>query len=155
MCAPSGGQTGGGSLRGPETMASGQVQTVSCVVDTDVVIDFLRGRDYVRGLLDHWASRGLLGVSAVTHLEVYHGMREGEEAATNAFLDGLVAVPVDVPVARKAGALLRELRPQGLTIGPADALIAATALTLGVPLLTNNLEHYPFPELNAVPGLVR
>jgi len=37
--------------------------------------------------------------------------------------------------------------PKGLTIGIADAIIAATALELGAPLLANNVEHYPVPGL--------
>ena len=45
------------------------------------------------------------------------------------------------------------LRSKGMTIGIADAVIAATALGLGVPLLTNNVEHYPFPSLEIIRGL--
>jgi predicted nucleic acid-binding protein len=49
--------------------------------------------------------------------------------------------------------LLAKLRFKGITIGIADAIIAATALELGVPLLTNNVNHYPFPDLKAIRGL--
>jgi len=34
-----------------------------------------------------------------------------------------------------------------------DAVIAATALQFGVPLLTNNVGHYPFPSLRVIRGL--
>ncbi|MEK7353910.1 MAG: PIN domain-containing protein, partial [Chloroflexota bacterium] len=63
------------------------------------------------------------------------------------FLDGLVSIPVDISIARQAGKMLGELRSKGLTMGIADAIIAATALQMNAPLLTNNVEHYPFPEL--------
>jgi len=44
--------------------------------------------------------------------------------------------------------------PKGLTIGIADTIIiAATALELGATLLTNNVEHYPFPDLTVIRGL--
>jgi len=79
-------------------------------------------------------------------------MKAGEERATNAFLDGLVSVAVDIPIARRAGAMLGELRATGTTIGIADAIIAATALQFGAPLLTNNVEHYPFPDLKVTRG---
>ncbi len=134
-------------------MPGNRTRGVSCLVDTDIVIDFLRKRNYALELLEHWAEQGLLSVSALTHLEIYQGMKTGEEPATNAFLDGLVSVVVDIRIARQAGALLGKLRSRGKTIGIADAIIAATAFELEVPLLTNNTEHYPFPDLKVIKGL--
>jgi len=122
-------------------------------VDTDVAIDFLRRRDYAQKLLENWAGEGLLAISTLTHLEIYQGMKAGEEGATNTFLDGLISVVVDIPIARRAGTMLGDLRSKGLTIGIADAIIAATALQFGAPLLTNNIEHYPFPNLQVIRGL--
>ena len=134
-------------------MQSSQVKGVSCILDTDIAIDFLRKREYAQVLLNHWADEGLLAISTLTHLEIYQGMRHGEEGDTNAFLDGLVSVVVDIPIARRAGTILGELRSKGTTIGIADAIIAATALQLETPLLTNNVEHYPFPNLTVIKGL--
>ena len=134
-------------------MQSNQKKGISCIVDTDIAIDFLRQREYARELLILWANNGFLAVSTLTHLEIYQGMKTGEEKATDTFLEGLVSVDVDVPLARKAGILLRELRSKGKTIGIADAIIAATALQIGVPLLTNNVEHYPFPGLQVFMGV--
>ena len=122
-------------------------------MDTDVAIDFLRRRDYAQKLLENWAGEGLLAISTLTHLEIYQGMKAGEEGATNTFLDGLISVVVDIPIARRAGTMLGDLRSKGLTIGIADAIIAATALQFGAPLLTNNIEHYPFPNLQVIRGL--
>ncbi|MFC2060509.1 PIN domain-containing protein [Chloroflexota bacterium] len=134
-------------------MQSSQVRGVSCILDTDIAIDFLRRREYAQDLLNRWAGEGLLAVSTLTHLEIYQGMKAGEEGATNAFLDGLISVVVDIPIARRAGSILGEIRSKGMTIGIADAIIAATALQLGTPLLTNNVEHYPFPNLKVIRGL--
>ena len=134
-------------------MQSSQVKGIACLVDTDVAIDFLRERDYARKLLGKWAGEGLLAISTLTHLEIYQGMKDGEERATNSFLDGLVSVAVDIPIARRAGTMLGALRSKGMTIGIADAIIAATALQFDTPLLTNNVEHYPFPDLKVIRGL--
>ena len=49
--------------------------------------------------------------------------------------------------------MLGELRSKGKTMGIADAIIAATALQFGTPLLTNNIEHYPFSDLKVIRGL--
>jgi len=127
----------------------------ACVIDTDIAIDFLNQRKYAGELLQQWAGEGLLIVSTVTHLEIYRGTRTDEEECTAVFLDRLVSIPVDVSIARRAGALLGGLRRQGKTVGIADAIIAATALGMGVPLLTNNVEHYVFPGLKLVRGLAK
>jgi len=134
-------------------LQSSQVKGISCLLDTDIVIDFLRRRDYARKLLENWAGEGLLAISTLTHLEIYQGMKGGEEKATNVFLDGMISVAVDVPIARRAGSILGELRSKGVTIGIGDAIIAATALQVSAPLLTNNVEHYPFTDLKIVRGL--
>lgn len=134
-------------------MQSSRVKGVSCLLDTDIAIDFLRRRDYARKLLEHWSGEGLLAISTLTHLEIYQGMKVGEEGATNTFLDGLISVVIDIPIARRAGSMLGKLRASGVTVGIADAIIAATALQLNAPLLTNNVEHYPFTELKVIRGL--
>lgn len=134
-------------------MLSSRVRDVSCLVDTDVAIDFLRHREYAGNLLELWAREGLLAISTLTHLEIYQGLKDGEESATNAFLDGLVSVVVDIPIARRAGKMLEELRSKGTTIGIADTIIAATALQINAPLLTNNVEHYPFEDLRVIKGV--
>ena len=134
-------------------MPISRVNDISCLLDTDIVIDFLRRRDYARKLLENWAGEGLLAISTLTHLEIYQRMKPGEEKATNVFLDGLIPVELDVPIARRAGRMLGELRSKGVTIGMGDAIIAATALQVSVPLLTNNVHHYPFTDLQVVQGL--
>lgn len=136
-------------------MPGSRTSGISCVLDTDVVIDFLRRCDYARELLEQMAGDGLLAISTLTHLEVYQGMRGGEEKATNLFLDGIVSIPVDVSVARQAGRILRSLRAKGKTTSVGDAIIAATALQAGVPLVTNNVEHYDYAGLKVVRGLER
>ena len=136
-------------------MQISKVSNISCILDTDIVIDFLRKREYARLLLNQWSSEGLLAISTLTHLEIYQGMKAGEETPTNAFLDGVISIGVDIPIARSAGTMLSELRSKGITIGMADAIIAATALQLKTPLLTNNVEHYPFPALTIIRGFTK
>jgi predicted nucleic acid-binding protein len=124
--------------------------TISCLLDTDVCIDFLRKREYAKILLRKWLARGLLSVSAVTHLEIYAGMRKGEESATGAFLDLLVTIPVDETIAGSAGNIISHLKSKGVTISSLDSIVAASALSLNVPLITNNVSDYP---VAAITGL--
>ena len=124
---------------------------ISCLVDTDVCIDFLREREYARTLFGKWLAKGLLSISAITHLEIYAGMRKGEESATGDFLDNMVTIPVDESVACSAGNIIRHLKGKGLTMSPMDSIIAASALFTNVPLITNNIDDYP---VSAISGLV-
>src|SRR4030042_4170118 len=105
MSAPSAKQAETAWLVWGANMESSQAKGISCLVDTDVAIDFLRQRDYARALLEQWAEEGLLAISTLTHLEIYQGMKASEAEATNAFLDGLISIATDVPIARRAGTM--------------------------------------------------
>lgn len=126
---------------------------IACIIDTDIIINYLRGREATKKFLQEWAEQGLLAISVITDLEVFHGMKPSEEPTTTAFLDGLQSIPVDVKIARHAGKLLGRIRTRGMTVGIGDAIVAATALLLEVPLLTNNVGHYPFAGLKVVQQL--
>jgi len=123
---------------------------IACVVDTDVLIDFLRNHAYAVTRLNEFSDNGLLAISALTQLEIYQGMRSYEESTTTDFLDGLTTIDVNASIARIAGKMLHSLRARGIIIGVVDGVIAATAQNLGVPLLTNNIAHYPFPNLEVI-----
>jgi predicted nucleic acid-binding protein len=131
-------------------MRWGEGLIISCLVDSDVCIDYLRGREYTKVLFHKWMERGLLSISAITHLEIYAGMRKGEESATADFLDNMVTVPVDESVARASGNIIHHLKAKGLTISPMDSIIAASALFANVPLVTNNVTDYPAAHITGL-----
>ncbi len=117
------------------------------VLDSDVVIWHLRGRESVVRLVTSLAGRVRVGISAVTRAEVLLGMRPAERGATLGFLDACETLAVDAKVVDLAAEWLRALRAQGTTIPLPDALIAATACTAGATLHTCNPRHYPFTGL--------
>lgn len=111
------------------------------LVDSDVLIDFLRGqpdaRDFVLSLPRTAA------ISAITVAELHVGVREGKERATlQGMLDSFRILPPDAEIARRGGLWRRDFgRSHG--VGLNDALIAATAETHQLSLATLNLKHYP------------
>lgn len=123
--------------------------TPVCVLDTGVIIFHLRNFRGVKERLLRLLAQGGLAVSAVTVVEVWQGMRSGESERTRALFRGIEVVPLDALLAEKAGDLVRSQREQGYTMDLADAVIAATAMELGVPLLTTNRRHF-----DTVAGLV-
>jgi tRNA(fMet)-specific endonuclease VapC len=52
-------------------------------------------------------------------------------------------MPCDLVVARIHARLWAELAAQGITVGAHDLLIAATALSLGVPVATRDVRSLP------------
>ncbi len=64
-------------------------------------------------------------------------MSEGEEAAIRRFLGASLSCPLDDGVIERAIGLRRIKR-----MGTADAIIAATALEYGLPLVTRNVGDF-------------
>jgi predicted nucleic acid-binding protein len=123
---------------------------VSALVDTSILIDYLRGHADARKLLERERTTGVLHASAITRLEILAGMRETEEDGTRALLSTLAWHPVDAEVADPAGALGRRWLPSHHGIDSADLAIAATVIRAGTELLTRNVKRFPmFSDLQA------
>lgn len=117
------------------------------LVDSDVLIAHLRGRDVARDwLVDARRRTGRLAVSVVSIAEITGGMRSGERREVTRLLDSLQAMGVDISVARRAGEFRRRFRRSHTAIGIADYLIAATAGVHGCELATLNVRHFPMLE---------
>ena len=94
-----------------------------------------------------------LGISVVTLAELRYGAdKSGDATKNHAALDGFLAplaiADFDPPAADWYGKVRADLESRGQSIGPLDTLIAAHALALGIPLVTNNTA-----EFLRVPGL--
>jgi predicted nucleic acid-binding protein len=116
---------------------------VTALVDTSVLIDYLRGYGDAAQVLENERSLVPLHASEITRLEVLAGMRPPEEDATRSLLSTLIWHPVDADVAEEAGALGRQWLRSHHSIDGADLAIAATAIRTGSRLLTRNVRHFP------------
>jgi len=119
---------------------------VNALIDTSVLVDYLRGHSGAASVLQAERVAGVLHASEITRLELLAGMRPAEEGGTRALLSTLQWHPVDEEVAERAGALGRQWLPSHGGIDTADLAIAATALVAGLRLLTLNVRHYPMFE---------
>jgi predicted nucleic acid-binding protein len=121
---------------------------MSVLVDSDVVIEVLRGRD--RALLAHWAAladtHDAILVSPITMAEVDAGAFETEMQVIARFFAPLTCIAIDEQIGHQAGEYLRQYaKSHNLQI--ADALIAASAMRCQAALWTRNRKHYPMREL--------
>ena len=117
------------------------------LLDTSILIRYLRKTSGYRDLLRITGSKGWTYISVMTRLEITRGMQERELKETIDLLDSLETIPMTIEIADMAGELIRSWRSRGINLGDADAIIAASALQVGLALVTTNGKHFPMPDL--------
>jgi len=110
------------------------------MLDTDVCIEFLRGRIEAVEFVDQL---GFPNISIVTVAELYGGVREGKERKSlDVFIANSEIIDLNKEIAIKGGLYRRDYgRSHG--VGLADSLIAATAEIESKRLVTFNKKHFP------------
>jgi tRNA(fMet)-specific endonuclease VapC len=123
------------------------------LLDTDILSAIMRQHPVVipqaqAYLMDH----GRFTFSIITRYEILRGLKAKGAAKQittfDRFCDVNTVLPLTDEAIVKASDVYAFLRQRGELIGDADILIAATALTDGLCVATNNLEHFRrIPEL--------
>ncbi|MGQ0719481.1 MAG: type II toxin-antitoxin system VapC family toxin [Pseudonocardiales bacterium] len=112
------------------------------IVDTDLIIDFLRGRGPGADLTRRLVIERRLRLTAVTGFELRVG---ADFLARKDQILGLFrsrTVPLDLASALRAGEVASTLQPNGTGIGFADCMQAGICLRYGLPLATRNRKHF-------------
>lgn len=119
---------------------AGRLRTL--LVDTDIFIDYLNGVERMRAILD--APDYRIYYSAVTRKELLAkpGLSSTERHRIHLLLQRHRLIPLDEAIAERFSRLLTTYAPHGLR--KADALVAATAWSRKLRLLTGNTRHYRF-----------
>jgi tRNA(fMet)-specific endonuclease VapC len=97
---------------------------------------------------------GDIGISSITLSELSYGVaksahREKNAKALNEFIIPLEVVSFDEAAAHVYGDIRASLEKAGTPIGSMDMLIAAHAVSLGIPLVTSNTREFlRIPSLN-------
>lgn len=111
------------------------------LIDTDVIIFYMRGNAKAKTLI---ADRTGFHISVVTYIELVQGMRNKHELlALRKALRTWQAhiIYIDREISSKA-AFYVEQHYLSHALELADALIAATSVSTGIPLVTGNYKHY-------------
>lgn len=121
------------------------------LLDTDILIDWLHGRRWARDLL--LATDLAFYYSTVTSKELLskRGLSDSERRTIASLLKRLRWVPLTADIAEKTSVLLHRYARKGLKKN--DALIAATAWSKDIALLTRNRKHFAFVrEIELIQG---
>lgn len=115
------------------------------VVDTEVVIELLRGNQQV--LERRQAAVGAFATTWVTAAELYYGAAKSRSPLSNRvlvtdFLATLDVLGLDLPASQRFGELKADLESRGERLADADLMIASITLAVGGVLITGNLRHY-------------
>ena len=118
-----------------------------CLIDTDVIIDHLRGEEKARDFLKQLkAEEADILYSVITKAELYSGVRPKEEEKVASLLNSMEEVRIDGEIAVAAGRYRNKLYASHGLLLP-DALIAASAKQVGAVLVTLNKKHYPMKDI--------
>jgi predicted nucleic acid-binding protein len=120
----------------------------SIIVDTDILINFLRGKKCALNFLVSAMEEADLCCSALTVGEIHAGMKEHEREHTEELFDSLTVVDVTRAIGEKAGSYKRAIKSQNLALN--DCIIAATAFMIHAVLATGNDKHYPMLDIEKV-----
>ncbi len=115
---------------------------VRVVVDSDIIIDFLRsGLGRLPKLLDSQLKKEVkLYLSSITVMEIFSGQSSKSEAATiEELFSCFQVISLDTDLGKFAGVIKRDDK---VTIDVPDLIIAATALYLEAKIATNNQKHF-------------
>ncbi|MCP4153304.1 MAG: type II toxin-antitoxin system VapC family toxin [bacterium] len=115
--------------------------TENLLLDTDVLIDFLRGYpDAVKYVKEH---TNRIVISAISIAELYAGVKGNKEMEKlKSFLALFPVLEVSENIAKTAG-LYKNQYSKSHNTGLADALIAATVDFHDANLITLNSKHFP------------
>lgn len=121
------------------------------VLDSDVLIDRLRGQGPGRDLLRELGHPATYLVTGVSAFELALGRSYGVDPTPVRALLAAPCLPLSRAAGVRAGTILAGLRKCGSEIDMRDAMQAGICLEAGLPLVTRNVSHFErVPSLEVV-----
>lgn len=112
------------------------------LIDTSIIIEHLRKQRRDKSILYHIASDFTLYAPTIVEFELFAGAIDPQKRRdVESILSWCIILPLVSEVAQQA-AIYRNLKAKNQLIEIRDILIAATALTYDLPLMTLNREHF-------------
>lgn len=116
------------------------------LLDTDILIYSLKGHEKVQGNLRKHIGDPIQ-ISSVTLMELYFGAYKSKKVESNLakvrkIESSLEIIPISQELAEIFGLLKAKLETAGTPLDDFDLILAATALSRNLILVTNNERHF-------------
>jgi tRNA(fMet)-specific endonuclease VapC len=116
------------------------------LLDTDTIIYSLKGNKRVVGNLEGH-QHDPLQISVISLMELYYGAYKSQKKNANIakvrrIEKSFPTIPVDFFISETFGMIKSQLESKGTPLDDFDLIIAATALTHNLVLVTNNEKHF-------------
>jgi tRNA(fMet)-specific endonuclease VapC len=117
------------------------------IVDSDIIIDYLRGKDKASKLIKKHQEKHSVETTDINVFELYHGAYKSEKTNRNlsnlkGFLNRIRVHSTSEDSMELAGKIAAELEDSGEKIGAKDILISSVAMLENQPVLTYNKKHF-------------
>jgi tRNA(fMet)-specific endonuclease VapC len=113
------------------------------IADTDVLVDFLRGRGEGAHRVAIELDTKALATTAITAFELRSGARTARQRkAIDTLLAAMTVLPFGPDEARIAAEVRQQLESEGQPIGMADYMIAAVCIGSDGVLVSRNRKHF-------------
>lgn len=125
------------------------------LLDTNILVNFLRGREGAKKILIALSKQGSFAISVITYGELLYGAHKStayqkEKERIRQLVDDfrIVVFPLNAPVMEVYAGAKSGLEQSGNMLDDFDLLIGATAVTSQSMLVTENIRHFQrFPGI--------
>ena len=123
------------------------------LLDSDVLMDFFKHKEYAIALLDKLLAGGSLNMSILSLTEVRSGWSKAEtEQFLSRLYDLVKIINLNKKIAELAGKYRQEYKKtRGILLPTIDTLIGSSAILEKCQLVTRNKKDFPMPEVNLYP----
>ena len=111
------------------------------LLDTSVIIDFLRRKDKSDSLLSKLSNNDFY-ISIVTHTELFSGRSVWEKKEIKQELDKFLSIIVLLPLMEEISQAAGKIKAYDPKRSVLDCIIAATAIRHNLPLVTLNIKDF-------------
>lgn len=125
------------------------------LLDTDTLSEVMKGKNpsVEQHAREYLKTHGQFRFSVITRYEILRGLKSKQAARQIAIFENKCnksyVYPVTDEIVVRASDIYAHLHQKGLLISDADILIAATAITHNLTLVTGNVDHF-----NRIPNLL-
>lgn len=120
------------------------------LLDTDVVIWLLRGREDIIESVLQLKTQSALGISVITVAEIYQNIFPSELTLTEEHINLYIHLGIDTKIAKIGGLYWQQYAKQLKNLSLTDCLIAGTANVNTLTLVTLNTKHFPMDDIKVL-----